>query len=167
MAIGPHAESEAHVLDKHDLSAPSSSQLSVALVTPRGSLASRGVDEIVAPGVQGEFGVLPGHVAFISALKPGVLVLRNGSKRDLFAVGPGYLQVSASGQTRILVQDAAAGPEVDTEEARSDRAAAEEQLKQLATTDAQPGDLTSAQNRLAWGQARLDAAAASSRGTGG
>ena len=166
MPIGPQAHAESHVLSRHDLSSPSPTQLSIVLVTPRGSLASRGVDEIIAPGVEGEFGVLPGHVAFISALKPGVLTLRSGAKRDLFAVGPGYLQIGVGGQTRVLVQEAVAGPEVEVEEARRDRSEAEEQLKALTSGDVNPGDMTAAQNRLTWAQARLDAAAASSRATG-
>jgi F-type H+-transporting ATPase subunit epsilon len=163
MAMGPHADSEAAGLESRGTNTAAATRLTVSLVTPRGSLASRPVDEVIAPGVEGEFGVLPGHVAFISALKPGVLVLRNGAEREVFAVGPGYLQVSAGGTTRILVQDAQTGGDVDVEEARADRAAAEEQLKALTSGDAKPGDLASAQGRLAWAQARLDAAGAGSR----
>lgn len=162
MALGPHAESEAEVLEKHDLKAPSGKRFTVTLVTPKGSVIAGDIDEIVAPGVEGEFGVLPGHVAFISALKPGVLTVREGSRRDVFAVGPGYLQVGLGGDTRILVQTALLGSDVDTAEARADKARAEEELRKLAAAaGASAGELSSLQGRLAWAQAQIDAHTAS------
>ena len=48
----------------------------LTVTTPRGSLVQIEVDEIAAPGALGEFGVLPGHVPFMTALKPGVLFYR-------------------------------------------------------------------------------------------
>jgi F-type H+-transporting ATPase subunit epsilon len=155
-------------LETHQPSTQAATRLSVFLVTPRGKLAARDLDEIIAPGVEGEFGLLPGHVAFISALKSGVLTLRDGARRECLAVGPGYLQVGADGQTRILVQDAKSGADVDVAEALSDKAAAEELLKSLTVGDVKPGDLTAAQARLAWALARIDAhAAAGAQGKSG
>jgi F-type H+-transporting ATPase subunit epsilon len=156
-ALGPHAESEARVLEEHDLSAPIGKRFTVTLVTPKGSVVAGDIDEIIAPGVEGEFGVLPGHVAFISALRPGVLTIREGARRDVFAVGPGYLQVGAGGGTRVLVQEAVSGFDVDVTELRAEKANLDEELRKLA------GDTgaTEAMARLRWVQAQLDAAAAS------
>src|SRR5262245_34382482 len=128
MAMGPHAESEAEVLTTRSGTAPPP-RLGVTLVTPTASLRAGDVDEIIAPGVEGELGVLPGHVPYITALKPGVLVLRDGTRRDVYAVGQGYLQVGVGGQTRVLAQMAVPGADVDGDQARSDKAAAEEELK--------------------------------------
>lgn len=161
MAMGPHAESEAEVLEKHDLTTQTGKRFTVTLVTPKGSVVAGDLDEIIAPGVEGEFGVLPGHVAYISALKPGVLTVRKGARRDVFAVGPGYLQVSAGGDTRILVQEAVAGAEADVDAARAQKTELDEQLKKLASGTAAAGELGSLQSRLAWAQAQLDAHAAS------
>ena len=47
--------------------------MQLTVTTPRGYLVQIEVDEIAAPGVEGEFGVLPGHIPFMSVLKPGVL----------------------------------------------------------------------------------------------
>ena len=48
----------------------------VEVVTPTGAAASREVEEVIAPGALGELGILPGHVALLSALRPGVLTLK-------------------------------------------------------------------------------------------
>ena len=45
----------------------------LSVTTPRGALVDTDVEEVTAPGELGEFGVLPGHVPLMSALKPGVL----------------------------------------------------------------------------------------------
>ena len=52
--------------------------MKLSVTTPRGALVDADVDEVTAPGALGEFGVLPGHVPLMSALKPGVLVYRAG-----------------------------------------------------------------------------------------
>ena len=49
--------------------------LDVNLVTPRGVVAHDATDGLTAPGEEGEFEVLPGHVPFLTALRPGVLTI--------------------------------------------------------------------------------------------
>src|SRR5262245_54104659 len=113
MAMGPHAESEAAVVGAHhhpDVLA--GKRMNVVVVTPRGQVSAKAVDEVIAPGETGEFGVLPGHVPFLAALKPGVLTLRSGSTREIFAVGPGYLQVSADGKVTVLIDQALGQSEI-------------------------------------------------------
>jgi F-type H+-transporting ATPase subunit epsilon len=161
--VGPEAGSEAEVLEPHDLHGRTGPRLSVSLVTPTGSLIAREIDEIVAPGVQGEFGVLPGHVPFLSALKAGVLTIRAGTERHIYAVGPGILQVGAAGKTQVLVQKAVPSADIDVEAARAQRTAAEEQLRQAAAgagepgTAGAPGAVGLAQANLEWALAQLAA----------
>lgn len=78
----------------------------LAVVTPQGQVLDREVDEVTAPGAEGEFGVLPGHVAFLSALRPGVLRWRKGGERGEIAVGAGYVEVDGKGSIVALVQEA-------------------------------------------------------------
>jgi F0F1-type ATP synthase epsilon subunit len=47
--------------------------LNLVIVTPGGSVTKTEVTEVQAPGVRGEFGVLPGHIPFLSAIGAGVL----------------------------------------------------------------------------------------------
>jgi F-type H+-transporting ATPase subunit epsilon len=79
------------------------------VVTPKGVAFSGEADEVIAPGVEGEFGVLPGHTPFLSALKAGTLTWRKGGEKSSLTVGAGYAEVS--GPTRgdkivVLVQEA-------------------------------------------------------------
>jgi F-type H+-transporting ATPase subunit epsilon len=155
MALGPHAESEAHILSGEvDVRAAVGGKLAVTVVTPTGSVVAGEADEIVAPGVEGEFGVLPGHVAFISALRAGVLTVRSRDRRDVYAVGPGYLQVAGGGKTQVLVQQAVSAGDIDVDEARAELADADGQLKQASGVAGEQGALAA---RRAWAAARLEA----------
>jgi F-type H+-transporting ATPase subunit epsilon len=139
----------------------------LSVTTPRGALVETEVDEVTAPGVLGEFGVLPGHVPLMSALKPGVLVYRAKDHVTTLAVGQGFLQIApvapASGgmpaQDRVLVLvDQALGTST------IDRAAAE---RDLAKADSDlgawkrelDGEYQALLQRRQWAAARLDATA--------
>jgi F-type H+-transporting ATPase subunit epsilon len=158
-ALGPKAEAEGTVVGQHNHPPTGShNTLSMALVTPKGQLASRDVDEVIAPGDLGEFGVLPGHVPFISTLRPGVLVVRNGAKREVFAVGVGILEVGVTGFVHVLVTRAQAAGEIDGGAAAAEKAGLQEQLARGGLEGAQ---LTVARENLEWAQARVDAKARS------
>jgi F-type H+-transporting ATPase subunit epsilon len=157
MAIGPHASSELDVLAPHSEHGQVGQRLVVNVVTPKGSLVTQDVAEIIVPGSEGELGVLPGHIPFLTALKAGVLTIRHGTERQIYAAGPGFLQVGA-GTATILIEMAEPAAEVDVDKARADRSEAEEQLK--APTETGPGAAGLAKDNLDWAQARLDAAAA-------
>src|SRR5215813_7709580 len=123
MAMGPHAGGEADLLEHRDQK-PRPGHLIVAMVTPKGVVAAKEIDEITAPGAAGEFGVLPGHIPFLSALRAGVLIIRAGGERKVYAVGPGFLQVGTD-RTTVLVEMAVAGESIDAEAARAERSAAD------------------------------------------
>ena len=60
------------------MAAPGSSSLTLEVVTPGGTALREQVDEVVAPGEAGEFGVLPGHLPMLADLKVGLLHFRKG-----------------------------------------------------------------------------------------
>jgi len=154
----PHAGPESEVLERH-AAAAAAGRLSFTVVTPRGPIASGIVDEVTAPGVVGEFGVLPGHVPLLAALKAGVLSWREGQTRHVLAVDKGYLQVGAQSRVIVLVEKALKPEAVDVAEAREAAAKATEQLKQ-GSAHAQL--LAIARLQLEWAQARIEAAERSS-----
>jgi len=140
--------------------------MKLSVTTPRGALVDADVDEVTAPGALGEFGVLPGHVPLMSALKPGVPVYRahgGGASAGVVAVGQGFLQVAAPAQNDtahdrvlVLVDQALAAGDIDRAEAARDLAAAE---KELAAWHAElDGAYRALEIRRQWAQARLDAA---------
>jgi F-type H+-transporting ATPase subunit epsilon len=131
--------------------------LGVNLVTPRGVVAHTDADSVQAPGELGEFELLPGHVPILTALKPGVLTI--GTKaRARYAVSSGYLRVDPAGAVEILVEQAMPAAEIDTAAAKRDLTAAEADLAKHADHPLE-ADFTSAQQRVGWAKARLDAVA--------
>ena len=128
----------------------------VTVVTPQGEvLDTDGVDEIVAPGVLGEFGVLPSHIAMLAATRAGVLRVRRGDRRDVFAVGPGLVEVGAEDRVVVLADACERPLQVDEEGARRDIEEARAKLdKWDREMDAEHALLSA---KLAWGQARVDA----------
>src|SRR5262249_53057382 len=128
--MGPEAHAESEVVGSH-AHLPVVGRLAVSVVTPVGRLLAHAADEVVAPGADGEFGVLTGHVPFLAALRPGVLLVRDDKERKILAVGSGYLQVDAGGRTQILVERAAWPADIDVEEARAEKAKLEAEIKEL------------------------------------
>ena len=107
----------------------------LSVTTPRGAVVEVDIDEITAPGQLGEFGVLPGHVPLMAALKPGVLTYRTQDHTGTLAVGEGFLQVApttvggqATDRVLVLVDQAVAAAAVDRSAAEKDLAHAEAEI---------------------------------------
>lgn len=62
------------------------------IVTPEKLVTSKEVDQVIAPGIVGEFGILPNHVPFISILDVGVVKLLYDNSQDKYVVSGGYLE---------------------------------------------------------------------------
>ena len=75
-------------------------KIELEIVTPKGRALAESVDEVTAPSVQGEFGVLPGHLPVVAALRPGIVSFKQGSEVKRVAVGPGFAE---AGQNKLLI----------------------------------------------------------------
>ncbi len=104
------------------------------IVTPHGLVLSEDVDEVTAAGTEGEFGVLPGHVPFITTLKVGMLILRKDNKTEYVFVNSGYAEVSPD-KVVILADSAERAEDIDVERALSAKKRAEERLAQVEKYD--------------------------------
>ncbi len=102
-------------------------KLSFELVTPEKVLVSQEVDTVAAPGSFGEFGVLPGHVPFLTGIMPGELRYTSGGKSELVAVMAGFCEVSED-RVSVLVDAAERAYEIDAERARQSMERARERL---------------------------------------
>jgi F-type H+-transporting ATPase subunit epsilon len=80
-------------------------KLNFSLVAPEREVFSGLVDQVDAPGVEGDFGVLPDHAPFMTALREGPVVVFDGSARRTFAVKGGFADVTPQGLT-ILAEEA-------------------------------------------------------------
>lgn len=104
------------------------------IVTPDRLVLSEEVDEVTAPGVEGEFGVLPGHTPFLTTLKVGELTYRKGKEIHHMAVSWGYAEVTPKKVT-ILAEAAEIAAEIDIERAKAAMEKAEKELKKLSKED--------------------------------
>ena len=76
--------------------AVAANKIALEIVTPRGRALNALVDEVTAPSVAGEFGVLPGHLPLLAALRPGIVTYREGSETRRVAVGSGFAEAGAN-----------------------------------------------------------------------
>ena len=97
------------------------------VVTPEKVVVSQEVDMVVAPGTEGEFGILPGHVLFLSGIIPGEMRYNSGTETVSLVVSTGFAEVSGD-KVSILVDAAERGTEVDIGRAQQAAERARERL---------------------------------------
>jgi len=102
-------------------------RLFLEIVTPEKIVVSQEVDSVVAPGTDGEFGVLPGHIHFLTGIVPGELRYNTGAGKESMAVTTGFAEVS-NDKVSILVDAAEKISEIDAERARQAMERARERL---------------------------------------
>jgi F-type H+-transporting ATPase subunit epsilon len=130
--------------------------LRLDVVTPAGVAVRKDVDLVEAPSVDGEFGVLPGHLPLLAALRAGVVRYRSEGKTFLLAVGAGFAEAGGEAMT-ILTDRCLDAKDVDVAKARAELDAATRKLE--AFNGAQEGAEFDELTRSAqWCQALLDAA---------
>jgi len=94
-------------------------RLSLEVATPMRLVVAELVDEVVAPGIEGYFGVLPGHAPFLTTLGIGELTYRQGRDERHLAIAGGFAEVR--NDKVIILADTAETPE-DIDRARAERA---------------------------------------------
>ena len=109
-------------------------KLTLDIVTPYGHVFTDEVDEIVATGSEGEFGVLPDHVPFLTTIKIGMLTYKKGSETGHFFVNWGYAEVGPDKVT-ILADSAEKSEDIDVERAKAHLERSEAILKKKEEVD--------------------------------
>ncbi|KAL3373377.1 hypothetical protein AABB24_005395 [Solanum stoloniferum] len=90
------------------------SKLSVNFVLPYSSeLSGKEVDMVIIPATTGQMGVLPGHVATIAELKPGVLSVHEGNDVTKYFVSGGFAFVHANSFADIVAVEAVPLDQID------------------------------------------------------
>lgn len=120
-------------------------KLTLEIVTPDRALVHEEVDEVVAPGSEGDFGILPGHTPLLASLKVGELWYRQGQEKHYLAIAFGFAEVLPDRVT-ILAQVAERAHEIDVSRAERAKQRAEEQL---AKSPAAPSDMDFERARVA------------------
>jgi F-type H+-transporting ATPase subunit epsilon len=122
------------------------STIRLELVTPERLLLSEDVDEVIAPGYEGEFGVLPEHTQYLSILNIGELRYRKGGQLHKVALGGGFAEVTPE-RVVVMAETAERAEEIDLERARRARDRAESALKTLSMDDESYGKAAAALQR--------------------
>ncbi|HYJ92039.1 MAG TPA: ATP synthase F1 subunit epsilon [Pyrinomonadaceae bacterium] len=126
--------------------------LKLEIVTPEKKIVETEAEIVNVPTASGEAGILPNHAPLISALKPGILSYTNRGATERIAIGGGFLEVNHD-KVSVLADSAETTNEINAEEARADRDAAEKALAELINHPVEEGDTV--RERLEAANARL------------
>jgi F-type H+-transporting ATPase subunit epsilon len=130
-------------------------RLRCEIVTAERTVFEDDVDMVVAPGIEGQLGILPHHAPLMTALTYGELVLhREGQEDEFIAIGGGFLEVGPDHVT-ILADSAERADEIDEERAEEARRRAQDVMAQKQREDV---DLARAEASLRRSMIRLKVA---------
>jgi F-type H+-transporting ATPase subunit epsilon len=101
--------------------------LHLDIVTPDRLVVSTPAEYVSAPGIEGEFGILPGHVPFLSALATGIMHYTAEGETHYAFVSGGFAEVSA-GKVTILAESAELAKTIDFARAAEARKRAQDRL---------------------------------------
>lgn len=140
--------------------ATEASKLTVEIVTgERVVYSESGVDMVVAPGAEGQLGILPRHAPLFSLLAGGELRIKRGTDQEILTVFGGFLEVS-NNRVLILSDTAERIEEIDLERAEAARQRAETALREAKSG----GGLNLAQAEAELRRARVRLAVANRHG---
>ena len=109
--------------------------LTLEIVTPEARVYSDTVETVVIPTVEGEIGILPGHIPLLTQVEAGELrVLKNG-KTELLAVGNGFVEIDGD-KVSVLAESAITEEKIDVDAAEKAMQRAQEALRGKDTLDA-------------------------------
>lgn len=129
-------------------------KIALEVTTPDGVALHMDVDELTVPSVEGEFGVLPGHLPVLAGLKTGLLKAIAGGETHEFAIGPGFAQI-ADERASVLTDHFVAKSDVDPIIARKELKEAEEELAAMGASTPET-ELFPAIARARWAAVRLE-----------
>ncbi len=92
-------------------------KLFLELVSPVKTVVSMEVDEVIGRGIEGEFGILPGHASFFTALVPGGFTYVVDNIRHHVFISKGFFEV-ADDKIIVLAETAEASPDIDIKHAK-------------------------------------------------
>jgi F-type H+-transporting ATPase subunit epsilon len=130
------------------------SKIHLEILTIEQKLFDGEVDMVVAPGIEGVFGVLPNHAPLMTALNYGELQVKQAGQPDeFFAVGGGFIDVRPD-HVVVMANSAERADEIDIAQAEKSRQRAQEMLEKRSQTQ----DFEKVQARLKYSAVKLKVA---------
>ena len=99
------------------------------VVTTERTVYSEDVDMVIAPGVEGQLGILPHHTPLMTMLEPGELIARKGAEEFSLAISGGFLEVRPD-RVIVLADSAERAEEIDVARAEEAKKRAEQQMEE-------------------------------------
>lgn len=110
--------------------------LTLEIVTPEAKVYSDTIDSVVVPTVEGEIGVLPGHIPLVTQVEHGELRVTKGNTTSFLAVGGGFAQIDGD-RVRVLAEHAITEEKIDEHAVEAAIKRAEDELKAAKDMDPQ------------------------------
>ena len=106
----------------------------LVVTTPALTVFEGVVHAVTVPGFLGQFGVLPGHIPYISAMKPGLLTFEHGGKTHRYVLGHGFAEVGTD-KVQLLTERYEDTANIDVAEATARMQAAEKVMLEKEPSD--------------------------------
>ena len=90
-------------------------KLNLEVVSPERLIMSKSVDMVSISGTEGDFGVLPGHTALVSSIRPGLLQIEVGKDIERFFISGGFIEVIED-KVSILATDVISSNDINIAE---------------------------------------------------
>ena len=104
--------------------------MNLEIITAERSVYSGEVDMVIAPGLDGQLGILPKHAPLITVLKPGELTVKKSGEEDMYvAVSGGFMEVIGN-RVSVLADACERSDEIDEARAEHAMQRAQERLAQ-------------------------------------
>ena len=113
--------------------------LTLEIVTPEAKVYSDTIDSVVVPTVEGEIGVLPGHIPLLTQVADGELRVTKGATTLWLAIGGGFAQIDGD-RVRVLAEHAITEEKIDEHAVEAAMKSAEDELKVAKDMDPQQYD---------------------------
>ncbi|CAH1195511.1 MULTISPECIES: F0F1 ATP synthase subunit epsilon [Paenibacillus] len=110
------------------------STLLLEIVTPERLVYSEQVNSLIARGVEGELGILPGHIPLVTPLQIAPITIKNGKQEKLVAVGGGFIEIRKD-KVVVLAESAEFPEDIDVDRARAAKERAERRLSSQSNQD--------------------------------
>jgi F-type H+-transporting ATPase subunit epsilon len=109
------------------------SNIKLEIVTAERMVYSEDVEAVIAPGIEGQLGILPHHAPLMTILQSGELRVKRGADEDILAISGGFLEVRPD-RVIVLADSAERAEEIDEARAEAAKQRAEQRLKERGIT---------------------------------
>ena len=128
--------------------------LTLEIVTPEARVYSDTVDNVVIPTLEGEIGVLPGHLPLLSQVTDGELRVAKGSNTETLVIGDGFVQVQGD-KVSVLAEHAIEENSIDEDAVEKAMQRAQTELQDAKNSKIDPAEIERLESVVRFSVAQL------------